>query len=297
MDISFELYKIFYYAADAGSFSVAAQKLYITQSAVSQAIQGLEQKLGQQLFYRKSRKIALTKEGEILFTHVHQAFNFIKSAENKLDEMKNLESGELSIGVSDTICRYYLMPYLQNFLNKYPKIKLQVFNRTSTQICILLEKGEIDIGIASLPVADKLFVVKQWKTVEDIFIASPKNPVFADLINTDLNIKELAKFPLLLLDKNSTTRKNLDGFFSKYSLVIAPELQLESMDLLLEFAKLGTGIAHVLDKSAEKAINSGELFKLNLLPPPPIRSLGIIYMNNFPLSQAAQKFVELLESQ
>ena len=110
MDISFELYKIFYHTAKAASFSGAARKLFISQSAVSQAIGNLEDKLGSRLFVRKARSIRLTAEGEVLFKHVEQAYNFIKTAEEKILEIQNLSLGEIRIGIGDTNCRFILIP-------------------------------------------------------------------------------------------------------------------------------------------------------------------------------------------
>jgi len=155
MDINFELYKIFYHAAKAGSFTDAAAKLYISQSAVSQAIKSLEEKIGGQLFYRKTRSVKLTGEGELLFKHVEQAYNFIKTGENKISEIKNLNTGEIKIGVGDTICKYFLIPHIQKFNLRYPGIKIHVVNRISSQILALLKNGLIDFGIATLPIHDK----------------------------------------------------------------------------------------------------------------------------------------------
>jgi DNA-binding transcriptional LysR family regulator len=112
MDVNFELYKIFYHAAKYKNFSDAAKQLFISQSAVSQAIKNLEEKMGSALFYRKSRSVELTQEGTLLFSHVEQAYNFLKTAENKISQMQNMDCGEVRIGVSDTICKYYLISYL-----------------------------------------------------------------------------------------------------------------------------------------------------------------------------------------
>lgn len=138
MEINFELYKIFYQAATAKSFSEAGRKLFISQSAVSQAIKNLEIKIGAQLFLRQNRNLRLTREGELLLTHIEQAYNFIKAAENKLEELRSLETGEIRIGASDTVCKYYLLPYLEEFSRNYPKVKIQFLNRTSPQIIEIL---------------------------------------------------------------------------------------------------------------------------------------------------------------
>jgi len=294
MDINFELYKIFYHVAKNSSFSDAATKLHVSQSAISQAVKNLEDKTGSQLFFRKTREIKLTSEGQILFKHIEQAYNFIKTAENKLLESQNLEKGEIKIGVSDTICKYYLIEPIGEFIKKYPKVKVQVINRTSHQIKNILKEGIIDFGIVTLPVHGKGMAVDNYISVEDIFVASSK---FMQILKEPISLKELSNHPLLMLDRNSSTRQNIDFFLQKKGLNLIPEIELESVDLLLEFAKIGLGIAHVLKESAHAFIDNGELFEIRLKENLPLRKLGIITMKNVPLSRTSSEFISFLSSE
>ncbi len=335
MDINFELYKIFYHTANSGSFSEAARQLYISQSAVSQSIAGLEQKIGSRLFIRKSRKVTLTDEGEILFRHVEQAFNFIKAAEGKLSEMQTLGSGEIRIGVGDTNCRYFLTTFLEHFIKLHPKIKFKFVNRTSPQIMDILMNGQVDIGIVTLPagaltressdseefansressdseefansresadsgdsrypihtrnanIAMGTMDIVGFREVRDIFVASSR---YSELKGRRIKLSELASQPLLLLQKDSSTRRNLDSFFLNSGLEVIPEIELESMELLVEFARIGLGVAHVLYESAENLIKSGELFEIETVEKMPIRKLGIATVKNVPLSHASYEF-------
>ena len=291
MDINFELYKIFYYAAKHESFSEAAQKLFITQSAVSQSIKNLEEKIGSQLFFRKSRKVVLTREGKLLFKHVEQAYHFLKKAENKFLEMKNLNTGKIRIGASDTICKYHLIPYLKRFNHTYPNIKIQVINRTSSQILELLKNGAIDMGIATLPIKDKNILIKPFLTVEDIFVACEK---FSSLKNRQVSLQELSSYPLLMLEKKSMTRCNIESFLKENNISLIPEIELESNDLLVEFAKIGLGIACVLKKSAADEMENGQLFEVDIIEKLPPRKLGICTLNNVPVSRAAARFIDLI---
>lgn len=293
MDINFELYKIFYHVADSESFSSAAEKLFISQSAVSQSVKHLEDKLGSILFYRNTRKVKLTREGELLYKHIEQAYNFIKTAESKLIEMQNMDSGEIRIGVGDTICKYFLVPHLENFTHLYPKVKIQVINRTSSQILSTLKRGVLDFGIVTLPVTDQSVSVENFIYVEDIFVAGDK---FSDLKGRKVKFKELMVFPLLMLEKDSATRRNLDSFLNTHGINIVPELELESIDLLVEFARIGLGIAHVLKQSAEISIKNRELFEIEPEIELPKRGLGIVTMKDMPISRAAMELINLLKS-
>ncbi|HHW00019.1 MAG TPA: LysR family transcriptional regulator [Clostridiaceae bacterium] len=291
MDINFELYRIFYFAGKYKNFSEAGKKLFISQSAVSQAIRNLEDKTGTRLFYRKSRNVSLTPEGELLFKHIEKAYNLIKSGESKLMEIQNLKSGEIRIGAGDTICRYFLIPYLREFMNKYPGVKVQVINRTSSQIIDLLKNGVIEVGIPTLPIVDNNINVIDFIEVEDVFAASDK---FSQLRGRKVGLSELMEYPLLLLQRESATRRNLDYFLLERGLSVKPELEFESIELLVEFARIGAGIAHVLKESALTAFKKGELFEVKLLDKLPKRKLGIASVKNVPLSRAAEAFVNLL---
>ena len=290
MDINFELYKIFYYAVVSGGFSNAAAKLYITQSAVSQAIKSLETKLGVTLFFRKTRNLKLTPEGEMLFTHIEQAYNFIKTGERKLTEIQNLDSGEIRIGASDTVCKYFLLPYLEKFHRLYPKVKIQFINRTSPKILENLKNGAIDFGIITLPLDDKNITVQELADVTDIFVAAPK---YTALKDKKVKLTELASSPLLLLEKASATRRNFDAFLQRNQIALVPEIELESVDLLVEFARIGMGVAHVLRESASAPLKRGELFEVQVEEKLPQRKLGLATMAQVPLSKAAEMFIGL----
>ena len=121
MDINYELYKVFYHVASTLSFSEASKQLFISQSAVSQSIKVLEKKLNQTLFIRSTKRVQLTPEGEILLKHIEPAMNLIKKGENQLLEANTLNGGQLRIGASDTICRYFLvLPQLQIYNWDFP---------------------------------------------------------------------------------------------------------------------------------------------------------------------------------
>ncbi len=287
MDVNFELYKVFHTVAKSGSFSAAARKLYISQSAVSQSIKNLEEITGSMLFSRGSRSVKLTAVGEMLYSHVDQAYTLFKSAESKIREMQSLNLGEVKIGVGDTILRYLLLPFLQQFISKYPSIKLKIINRTTPGIIESIKSGAVDLGIVTLPVEDQDIMVVEYRKVEDVFIASSR---FNHLQDRDISLEEVASFPLLLLQKESATRRNLDLHFSSKGIEIIPEIELESMDLLVELSRIGLGIAHVLRESVDHFVENAEQFILKLKEPPPKRCLGIAQLKRVPLSPAAEVF-------
>ena len=183
MDINHELYKVFYHVAKTLSFSEASKELFISQSAVSQSIKVLEKRLGQKLFIRSTKRVRLTKEGEILFNHVEPAINLISLGETRILESKSLNGGQLSIGASDTICRYYLKPFLKEFHERYPNVHIKVVNGTSLKCVEYLKNGVADLIVVNTPNSalgqvGKVVPVKEFR---DIFVADKK--AFPKLIN------------------------------------------------------------------------------------------------------------------
>ena len=293
MDINFELYKVFYYVAKHLSFSAAANDLYISQSAVSQAIKILEEKLNDKLFIRSTKQVHLSPAGVLLFTHVEQAFLFLKLGERNIRELHSLEQGELRIGASDTICKYYLLPYFKQFTELYPKIKLNVTNRPSPVCTELLAKGLVDISVVNLRLDNAYhnMTVSKRKILHDVFIASS---AFDHLRNRHLTLADITALPLLTLEKNTTTRSFLDAIFAKENILFQPEIQLGSVDLLIELVKIGLGITFVSREYIQKELANNQLFTLTLTTEIPPRELGIITFDCLPVPLAAQKFIELL---
>lgn len=293
MDISFELYKVFYYVAKNLSFSEAAQQLFISQSAVSQSVRLLEEKLGCSLFNRTTKQVKLTAEGKVLFLHVEQAYNFIKSGERSIEEIHGLKQGEIRIGASDTICKYYLLPYMRTFNKRYPAIKIKITNRTSPICMQLLKQGSIDLAVVNLPShSDPQLETTKLMPLQDLFIAGP---AFFHLQSSALNLHDLSGYPLLMLEKNTVTRTFFDTFLAQNGVCLTPEIELGSIDLLIELTKIGLGISFISREYIQQDLASGNLRELRIKEEIPPRFLGIMTNKAIPLPAAARGFIDLLE--
>jgi LysR family transcriptional regulator, cyn operon transcriptional activator len=290
--INMEFYKVFYYVSRAGSISKAAKELFISQPAVSQSIKVLEENLGGQLFFRTPRGIVLTKEGEVLYKYIEQAYGFIKIAEAKFADMQKLMSGEIAIGASDMSCKYYLLPYLELFHKQFPNVNIKVKNGPTPVTISALKKGLIEFGIISLPVEEEESLeVMECMTIQDCFVGGPK---YSELSNRPVSIRELSEYPILLLEPNSNTRRVVDDYILRYGITLKPEIELATSDLLVQFAKRGLGIACVVRNFAEEELKQGNLFEIKLKEEIPCRKLGVVCIKKVPLSAAAKKFIELM---
>lgn len=235
MDINYELYKVFYYVASSLSFSDASKKLFISQSAVSQSIKTLERKLGQPLFIRSTKKVQLTPAGALLLKHVEPAMNLISRGESQLLESGSLGLGQLHIGASDTICRYFLLPYLQKFHRKFPDVPIKITNASSMGCVDLLEQRRVDLIITNFPNPhlNPSYIQKTVGSFSDVFVA---NPAYFDLADRIVPFSELGTYPLMMLDRKSTTSEFLHHIFLQHQLELLPQVELSSNDLLIDMA-------------------------------------------------------------
>lgn len=292
MDINYELYKVFYHVAKSLSFSEAADQLFISQSAVSQSIKTLEKRLDQILFIRSTKKVSLTKEGEILLKHVEPAINLIVKGERQL--CGDPQSGtQLRIAASDTICRYYLVPYLEMFHNEFPNIHIKVRNGTSVECAKMLERNEVDVIVTNSPnkALNNLMHLIPVLEFQDVFISKKEQ---FPLHNREVSLEELLNHPILMLEGHATTSIFLHNLFQEYSLELVPEIELSSNDLLIDIAKIGLGIAFVPDFCIKE---SDELVTIRTKEEIPARKLVLAYNRDIPISESGQYFIDILTKQ
>ena len=295
MDVNFELYKVFYHVARNLSFSDAATDLYISQSAVSQSVKQLEKKLSCTLFIRNTKRVRLTKEGEVLLRHVEQSYNLLKAGERCLERLTNVKRGEIRIGATDTICRYYLMPYIKKFSESNPGIKIHITNRTSPMLAELLKKDAIDIAVINVPhnwYFQNIEMRPLWK-IRDVFIAGSR---FKELRGKALTLSDLEDLPLLALEEGTVTRDYLDKIFRKEKIAKQPDVDLGSVAVLAQMAAINLGVAFVPYETAEEYLKKGEVFLLDIqydFDKTP-RHIGIALNANSPTGAATQAFIDIL---
>lgn len=284
-----ELYKTFYYVATYKNITHAANILYTSQPAVSKSIKKLEALTKCTLFIRSQKGVTLTSEGEILYDYVQKAFNYLISGEKIIKKINNLEEGVVRVGISNTLCKYYFLPYLEKFHQCYPHISIQIVNQPSPNTFSLLEEGSIDFGIISIPKDKSDYKYISLMSLNDIFVS--KNPYE----NKNCSLHNLKNLKIMLLDKQNQTRIYINDFLQENGIVLNPEIEIGSMDFLIELAKIGIGIACVIKEFVLSELQNGILHELPIIPKPLPRKIGIVIKEQIPISRAAQKFIEFLK--
>jgi len=296
MEQNLSQYKIFYTVADEGNISKAAKRLYISQPAISKAIQKLEDSLGVILFYRNSRGVQLTEEGSILHNYVKTAFESLSLGEEQLRQSAQLGLGHIHIGVSTTLCKYLLLPYLQKFIRHYPHIRISIECQSTNHTLELLKNGQVDIGLIGKPESIGTLHFHSLGEIEDIFVASKD---YMENLNQRLgaaNQNILHSANLMLLDKGNITRQYIDDYLKENQIVPNNLLEITTMDLLIEFAKISLGIACVIREFVNKDLDSGRLLEIPLKTPIRKREIGFAYHTSGQQNRAVKKFIALYES-
>lgn len=287
-----EYFKVFYYTAKLGSVTGAANELSISQPAVSQSLKALEQSLGVSLFKREAKGVRLTGEGRLLFSYVEKGYEQIEQGVGKLRQMLNLELGEVHIGASDMTLRFYLLPFLEAFHEKYPGIKVIVANAPTPETLELLRDGRIDFGVVSTPFGSEGDICAvPVREIEDVFVAGRR---FMSYKNRMMDFQELERLPMIFLGGNTSTRSYMDSYLSGSGIVLQPEFELATSDMIVQFALRNLGIGCVVRDFAAEALESGRLFELRFNKMIPKRQFCVVTSNSAPLSAAAGKLLEIM---
>ncbi|MBQ8317709.1 MAG: LysR family transcriptional regulator [Lachnospiraceae bacterium] len=342
-------YRIFYTVASLGNISKAADKLFISQPAISKSISNLEKGLGVTLFSRTSKGVSLTEEGEILYQHIGNAFDSINQAEDEIKKIHDLGIGQLKIGVSTSLCKHILLDYLKDFIDENPHIKVTIRCHSTKNTLNLLAEGKIDLGLICETDIPKGFTYKELTTIHDIFVTSDSYLDNLHLRETDhvpqeneyqwmfagnitsfisednasaldeseanatdgsnspvrdgsgsgtttknkLSIKDiLEKSNLMLLEKNNVTRTHIDSYLASEGIYPNQVLEVNNMDLLIDFASIGMGVASVVREFALDYLEAGKIVELPLEKEIEKRTVGFIYSSNKNKSTVLNKFLE-----
>ena len=295
MDQNLSQYRIFYAVAKAGNISRAAKELYISQPAISKSISKLEDSLNTVLFTRNSRGVQLTDEGQVLFEHTRDAFEELAKGEQELKRIREFNMGHIRIGVSNTLCRFIMVKYLKGFIEQYPHIKLTIESQPTTQTLSMLEQQRIDIGLVVEQKSAKSMNFIPVMDIEDIFVATPsylENLRLREGADTDV----FQSGNLMLLDKNNITRHYIDDYMAVNEIVANNLLEVTTMDLLIEFARIGLGIGCVIKEFVKEDLDSGRLAQLKLDTPIHKRTVGFLWQSSR-TSKALDTFIRFCKEQ
>ncbi len=290
--MNYDWWKIFYEIACAKSISKASDILHISQPALTKQIQNLENYLNSKLFIRTQKGVLLTSVGERILKDVKNGLNALELAEKKINSLNNLTEGTIRLGISTTLAKSFLMPYIRAFHQKHSKIVFEISTDPTSTLKKELKRGHLDFIIAKFPlkINDDLEYIK-INYLHDIFIVSKD---YQELINKSVSLQELANYPILLQKQPSSSRDYIEDYCSKNNIKLKSIMEIASSNLLIDFAKIGYGIGVVTKEYVQKELEKEELFEINIEPQIKKREFGIIMLKDNYLSKSSNEFINTL---
>ncbi|MGN0595565.1 MAG: LysR family transcriptional regulator [Hominimerdicola sp.] len=291
-EINFEYYKIFYYVAKFHNITNASNYLYLSQPSVSRCIKTLEEELDCKLFTRSKKGVALTTAGEMLYNHVAIACNNLFSAEEKLELLKKKDASIIRLGGSEVALQSFLVERIVDFHRLMPNIQIKIDCMSTPDAIEALRSNLIDVAVVTSPFSDKTDLkIRQIKKLQDIVVAGSE---FEKLKNTVIPMKELVKYPLICLKNSTTTRHYLDYIFRQHNLLLKPDIELTSINLVLPLVKNNLGIGFLQYSMAKNAMEQGEIFQLDIKEPIPPRNICAVTCTKYPPQEQVEYFVNTL---
>jgi DNA-binding transcriptional LysR family regulator len=277
--------------ARMGSFTRAAEELFLTQPALSLRIKALEKGLGEPLFERQGRRLLLTPAGRILLRQSERILDLVGQTTAEIDALGGLTGGRLVVGTNDSNCLYVLPDLVARFRGSYPGVDLHLTNCHSTRVASLVAEGEVDFGLVTLPIADPRLEPRRLFRREDVLVCAPGHALCS---MSPITPQELVEHPLLLLDRGSNSRVLLDRVFEEAGLVPRVVMELGSFEVIKRYVEIGLGVSVVPGLAAEAEIEAGRLHaeRPDWLPD---CFVGTIHRRKGYLSPAASAFLDLLD--
>ena len=268
MNINYEYYKIFYYAAKNRSFSRTAKVLLTNQPNITRVIKILEGELGCTLFNRMKNGVTLTPEGEILYEHISKAVELITEGEDEISKANDLQSGTVTISVTETALHGVMLPLLNEFHERYPGIKIKLLNHSTPQALTALKSGIANLAVVTTPISTKL----------------------KDLAKRTLTLEELCSHPIISLNRNTRTYDFYSDFFFQHGIDFQPDIEVATADQIMPLVKSNLGIGLIPEPMAQ----SGDVYILKTDEELPKRSIVLAENADKKLNAAATEIQKMI---
>ncbi len=294
MDINFEYYKIFYYAAKYKNITRAAAALGSNQPNVTRTIKLLEAQLKCRLFIREPRGIRLTEEGEKLYYHVEAACRHLFNAQEEIGEEALEDRGTVEIGATESALHLYLLDLLHDFKMEYPKIRIKVHNQNTSEIIKYFISGRLDFAVVTSPFKEPENV--QCETVYDFDEILVGGIRYKQLGKEKKRLTELAGYPWIGLGKGTVTYDFYRDFFIRNGADMELDMEVETSNLLLPLIQNNLGIGFLPERLAFPLLGEKKLIQIPLDCEIPRRSIKLISDKRQARNRAADTFYAMLKN-
>lgn len=292
-DRDFNLYKIFLNLYELRSISKTANKLYVSQPAISYSLKELESQLGYSLFYRNSKGIEPTLEANELYSYISTAFNIIKNGEEHINNLDSLNVGTLRIGSPSHIAIFYLSPFISEFRKIYPGVKFEIISKSTIELAQMLETRKIDLIVDTLPIATTSKSVNKvvLSKLQNCFAYNKKKMESCKITTA----KDLTKYPLILPSATSSIRMKLNEYMEQNNIKLQPVIESWTTEFMLEMVRQGVGVGYFIKNVIDTQFDKDNFAVITFEDSLPSVSVCAAYLDDFEIP-VLSKFVQFLSS-
>jgi len=288
-----ETLKVFCDLVESRSFSRAALRNFITQSAVSQQVKNLENRFEMQLLRRDGKTVTPTPAGKIFY---ERSRTILDSFEHMQLEMKSIGqdmAGSVRIATIYSVGIYEMDVVVKTFLKLYPKVSLQVEYSKGARVYEDCLRGALDLGIVVYPEARKGLRVIPLPSDKLVLICAPNHPLAR---RHHIDIHKLNGLNFVAYEKGMASQRALDRIFQENKVQVRTVMEFNNIETIKRSVEIGAGVSIVPLLSVQKEIQNGSLVQINFTDKSFYRTIGIIHRSKQALSPAARKFIELMQN-
>lgn len=275
---------------DLASFTRAARRLNLSQSAISQQVGALERQLGVKVVERAGAGVRPTAAGDLLLQYARQILTKMDEAERVLADYEHAGTGVLRIGAGGAACHYLLPSVLKEFRGRYPKLELQVVSGHTRLTLERLHEGELDIGVLTLPVSQPRLRILDLGRDELVAIVAPSHP-WAD--RRRIQASEFAGQPLLIYERRSQTFALIERILLETGVFPQIAMEMDHLEAVVEMVRVGLGVAIVPRWALRSEVANGEVITLSIGKNGLSRAWGIGFRDENHQPQTLKAFARL----
>jgi len=286
----YNLYKIFVALYEEKSISKTAEKLFVSQPAISYNLKELENNVGYKLFNRTPKGIKPTAEADLLYKYIVSGLNIIDEGKMRLKELESLEDGIIKIGTPSHVGIFYVSKIIKKFKSLYPNIRIEIYSRSTNRLIELFETKKLDIIIDMLPIKIKDNIIKEVVNEAEFCFAYSKKYFDENIIKTE---KDLLKYPLILQETNSSLNRNILEFLQLKGINVVPSISSWTSEMTMQLIREGLGIGYFLKDILEVQPDKDDYEVITFNNSLPKISICAVY-NDEMLSPAEKEFIRIM---
>jgi DNA-binding transcriptional LysR family regulator len=290
-----ETLKVFCDLVDLESFSLAAERNFITQSAVSQQIRSLEDKFKRRLLerVRGRREVTLTPAGEVFYRESKNVLAAYDQLQESLRGIVGKIGGTVKVATVYSVGLHELPSKVREFMTKFPSAKIDLEYSRTTRVVRDVLNGSVELGIIAFPEARRGLTIVEMATNRLVLIAPPDHTLAS---KKKVKIGDLQGQDFVLFERDVPTRKATDRILKDHGVEVRKVAEFDNIETIKRAVEVGFGLAIVPEPTVSGPSESGRLAVIEMAEKYWVRSVGVIYRSDRALSLAARKFVELLEN-